>query len=84
MPKLRKTEAQKRLERLSGLVVMLRSACIIEYGSIAKAAGEIGIDLSTLYRKFREPETMTLEQIGTICNKLPEEMKDTIRKLMLP
>ena len=84
MPRLRKTEAERRVERLSGLVVMLRSACIIQYGDLKRAAGEIGIDQSTLYRKFRDPESMTLEQVGRICGKLPDEMKETIRKLMLP
>lgn len=84
MPKLKKTEAERRMERLDGLVVMLRSACIIQYGDLKSAAGEIGIDQSTLYRKFRDPESMTLGQLETICRALPNETKETIRKLMLP
>lgn len=84
MPKLRKTEAEKRVERLHGLAVMLRSACILEHGNVEMAAEHIGMDPSTLYRKFREPEKLTLGQLGTICQALPNEMKETIRKLMLP
>lgn len=83
MPKLKKTEAEKRVDRLTGLVVTLRSACILEHGDLVTAAQHMGLSQSTLYRRLREPEKITLEQLSAMCGALPKELKDTIRQFLL-
>lgn len=84
MPKLKKTEAQKRLEQEKGLAVLLRSACIIEHGTLEAAADRMHMSMATLYRKLKTPGSVTLDQVRDMCTALPADMKENIRRLLLP
>ena len=83
MPKLKKTEAQRQLERERGLAVMLRSACILEHGNLETAAEQMAMSRATLYRNLEQPGSITIAQLSDMCRALPKEMKDTIRQLLL-
>lgn len=84
MPKLKKTEAQRRFEREQGLAVLLRCACIQNHGTLEEAAGSMNISTATLYRKLKEPGKITVDQIRDLCGVLPAEVKESIRRLLLP
>ena len=74
MPKLSKSEEQARDDCL---VAVLEYCMVMQGMNKARLSAIAGINQRTLYKRFSQPDTMTLGELRAVCKKLkiPPDMK---------
>lgn len=88
MPKLRKTAvelaAEKRERTIKLLGQTIKSACEFSCGHVSDASDHTEIGVACLYRRIRHAEELRVGDIWDLKDIIPEEQKESIRRMILP
>ena len=88
MPKLRKTEAERKKEReqmeLQRIGRILWAAVRYSFGSARKASESVNITHQTLCRKLNNPDNLTVAELRELAQIVPDFDKALLRECIVP
>ena len=88
MPKLRKTAAELSAEKRERTIKLLgqtiKSACEFSCGHVEDASQHMRVFPATLYNHIRNAERLNVGDLWDLKDIIPEEQKESIRRMILP
>ena len=57
-------------KRAVNIICLVRSGMMLCNKSVERLAADTGISAATIYRRFKQPDTMTIKEFVSICKTL--------------